>query len=64
MHAREVADRVVFMGSGKVVEEGHPAEIFENPRHERTHNFLRRILEKCCEPRKTKNDTRRASGER
>src|SRR5579859_287604 len=42
--ARDVADRVVFMDGGKVVEEGAPAQIFENPQHERTQSFLRRIL--------------------
>lgn len=42
--ARDVADRVVFMDSGKVVEEGPPSQIFENPQQERTQAFLRRIL--------------------
>lgn len=42
--ARDVADRVVFMDAGKVVEEGPPSRIFENPEHERTQAFLRRIL--------------------
>ncbi|HMA35225.1 MAG TPA: amino acid ABC transporter ATP-binding protein [Chloroflexia bacterium] len=42
--ARDVADRAVFMDGGKVVEEGPPAQIFENPQHERTQSFLRRIL--------------------
>ncbi len=42
--ARDVADRVVFMDAGKVVEEGPPSRIFENPTEERTQNFLRRIL--------------------
>jgi polar amino acid transport system ATP-binding protein len=43
--AREVADRVVFMDAGVVVEEGPPAELFEHPREERTKQFLGRVLE-------------------
>jgi polar amino acid transport system permease protein len=39
--AREVADRVVFIDEGKIVEEGPPAEVLEAPRHERTRRFLR-----------------------
>jgi polar amino acid transport system ATP-binding protein len=42
--ARDVADHVVFMDGGVVVEEGPPAQIFSNPQHERTQDFLRRIL--------------------
>lgn len=42
--AREVADRVVFMADGTVVEEGKPEEIFENPKEERTREFLAKIL--------------------
>jgi polar amino acid transport system ATP-binding protein len=42
--AREVGDRVVFMDGGVVVEEGRPAELFANPRHERTRTFLSKIL--------------------
>ena len=42
--ARTAADRVVFMDGGVVVEEGPPQQIFENPQHERTQSFLRRIL--------------------
>ena len=38
--AREVADRVVFMDGGVIVEQGSPQEIFDNPQHERTKNFL------------------------
>ena len=41
--AREVADRVVFMDGGVVVEEGPPSEVIGNPRHERTRTFLRRM---------------------
>ena len=42
--AREVSDRVLFMVDGVVAEEGTPAEIFENPQHERTKEFLSQVL--------------------
>ncbi len=42
--AREVADTVVFMDGGVVVETGKPAEVFANPRHERTQAFLSKVL--------------------
>jgi polar amino acid transport system ATP-binding protein len=42
--AREVADRVVFFDGGNMLEEGPPSEIFSRPRHERTRDFLRRVL--------------------
>jgi polar amino acid transport system ATP-binding protein len=42
--ARDVADRAVFMDGGVIVEQGKPADIFSNPREERTKSFLRRIL--------------------
>ncbi|MBN8236795.1 amino acid ABC transporter ATP-binding protein [Halobacillus kuroshimensis] len=42
--AREVADRVVYMHDGKIVESGTPQEIFENPKEERTQAFLSSIL--------------------
>jgi polar amino acid transport system ATP-binding protein len=41
--AREVADHVVFMDGGVVVEEGKPADVIGNPQHERTRSFLRRM---------------------
>jgi polar amino acid transport system ATP-binding protein len=41
--AREVADRVVFMDGGVVVEEGPPNEVISNPQHERTRSFLSRM---------------------
>ena len=41
--AREVADRVVFMDGGVVVEQGPPSEVISNPRHERTRSFLSRM---------------------
>lgn len=42
--AREVADRVIFMGDGYIIEEGSPKEIFETPKHERTKKFLNSVL--------------------
>ena len=42
--AREVADRIIFMADGKIVEEGNPAEFFSNPREERTKQFLKCVL--------------------
>ncbi|MBS4803387.1 MAG: amino acid ABC transporter ATP-binding protein [Clostridium sp.] len=42
--AREVADRVVFMNNGIIEEEGTPEEIFNNPKKERTREFLKRTL--------------------
>jgi general L-amino acid transport system ATP-binding protein len=42
--AREVADRIIFMDSGLIVEEGTPAEFFANPREDRTKLFLSQIL--------------------
>ena len=44
--ARDVADRVIFMADGYIVEEGTPDEIFTNPKNERTNAFLSRVLEK------------------
>lgn len=43
--AREVADKVVFLEQGRILEEGPPAQIFENPREERTRAFLKQVLE-------------------
>jgi polar amino acid transport system ATP-binding protein len=42
--ARSVADRIIFMDRGEIVEEGTPDTFFSNPRHERTRNFLGQIL--------------------
>jgi polar amino acid transport system ATP-binding protein len=42
--AREVASRVLFMDEGKIVEEGTPNEIFQNPKSERTKLFLSKVL--------------------
>jgi polar amino acid transport system ATP-binding protein len=41
--ARSVADRVIFMDRGEIVEEGPPEAFFGNPKHERTRNFLGQI---------------------
>jgi len=41
--AREVADHVVFMDGGVVVEQGDPTSVINNPQHERTRSFLRRV---------------------
>ena len=42
--AREVADRVVFMAEGKILEEGSPSELFDNPRDPRLQDFLSKVL--------------------
>lgn len=42
--AREVADRVMFMADGKLVEEGTPEQIFENPQSPRLQDFLSKVL--------------------
>lgn len=42
--AREVADRVIFMDGGVIVEQGHPRDVFGNPQHERTKAFLSKVL--------------------
>ena len=44
--ARQVANRVIFMASGAIVEEAPPEAFFQNPRHERTRQFLGEILRK------------------
>ncbi len=42
--AREVGNRVLFMDQGKILEEGSPAEIFEQPKHPRLQDFLSKVL--------------------
>ena len=42
--AREVADRVIFMADGSIVEAGAPQQIFDEPKEERTRNFLSKVL--------------------
>ena len=44
--AKEVADRVIFMDDGKIIEEGTPQYIFTNPSKERTKKFLNQIIKK------------------
>ena len=42
--AREVADRVLFIDEGVILEEGSPEEIFSSPKHPRTIDFLNKVL--------------------
>lgn len=42
--AREVADRVMFMADGEIIESGRPEQLFSAPQHERTRSFLQRVL--------------------
>ncbi|KUO05231.1 amino acid ABC transporter ATP-binding protein [Streptomyces caeruleatus] len=42
--AREIADRVVFLDGGRIVEQGPPSEVLDKPRHERTRDFLSKVL--------------------
>ncbi len=42
--AREMGDRVIFMDDGKIMEEGSPQDLFDNPQHPRTQDFLRMVL--------------------
>jgi polar amino acid transport system ATP-binding protein len=42
--AREVADRVVFMDHGVILEEAKPEEFFLNPQHDRAKQFLKQLL--------------------
>jgi polar amino acid transport system permease protein len=41
--ARDVADRVVFMDEGRVIEQGPPEEVLDHPKNERTQRFLRMV---------------------
>ena len=43
--AREVGDRLIFMDEGRIVEEGVPADVLDQPQEERTRRFLRRSLQ-------------------
>jgi ABC-type dipeptide/oligopeptide/nickel transport system ATPase component len=45
--ARQVANRVIFMDQGQIVEQNEPAEFFDNPQHERTKLFLSQIQRVC-----------------
>jgi polar amino acid transport system ATP-binding protein len=42
--AREVGDRAVFMDGGVIVEQGPPSQVFGDPQHTRTQNFLSKVL--------------------
>ncbi|MBN6186262.1 amino acid ABC transporter ATP-binding protein [Aneurinibacillus sp. BA2021] len=42
--AREVADRVIMLADGVIIEDGHPADVFTSPKHERTQKFLKQIV--------------------
>ena len=42
--ARQVADRIVFMDDGRIIEEGNPEHFFTNPEHERVKQFLSKII--------------------
>jgi general L-amino acid transport system ATP-binding protein len=42
--ARQVANRVIFMDAGQIIEQNEPEEFFHHPRHERTKLFLSQIL--------------------
>ncbi len=61
--AREVGDRVIFMDGGRIVEEGRPAEVFSQPREERTRAFLRRLLRTGAPQPTPRDDQPPAPGE-
>ena len=42
--ARQVADRVLFVDGGKIIEQGKPEEVFSHPKEKRTQDFLAKIL--------------------
>ena len=42
--AREVASRVIFMDEGRIIEQGTPSQIFDNPQSERTKTFLSKVI--------------------
>ncbi|MDU7886585.1 MAG: glutamine ABC transporter ATP-binding protein GlnQ, partial [Clostridium perfringens] len=42
--AKEVGDRILFMDDGRIIEEGTPEEIFQNPKNSRTKDFLSKVL--------------------
>jgi ABC-type polar amino acid transport system ATPase subunit len=43
--AREVGDRLIFMDEGRIIEQGNPIDVLDNPQEERTRRFLRRSLQ-------------------
>ena len=44
--ARKVADRVVFMDGGVIVEDGPPEQVIDDPQHERTRRFLEQVFDR------------------
>ena len=42
--AEEVADRVIFMDEGRIIEEGKPEDVIKNPKEKRTREFLKRYI--------------------
>ncbi|WP_327327640.1 amino acid ABC transporter ATP-binding protein [Streptomyces sp. NBC_01210] len=60
--AREVADRVVFMDGGVIVEQGPAAQVVGAPQHERTRNFLNRILDPAATDRPGPDTTQSVTG--
>ncbi len=50
--ARSVADEIIFIEGGKIIEEGPPGRLFANPKHKRTKQFLHKITELYGEERK------------
>jgi polar amino acid transport system permease protein len=48
--ARDVADRIVFMDGGVIIEEGPPSAVFDNPQQERTKQFLRTVTQSDMQP--------------
>jgi polar amino acid transport system ATP-binding protein len=42
--AKEIADQVLFLDEGRIIEQGPPQDLFENPQEERTRRFIERIL--------------------
>lgn len=42
--AREVADRIVFLDAGRIIEQGTPDQVLTNPKHPRTQDFIRKVL--------------------
>lgn len=42
--AKEVGDRILFMDKGQIIEEGRPEDLFNNPKEERTRDFLSKVL--------------------
>lgn len=53
--ARAVADRVIFMDGGRIIEEGRPEDIFDQPKEERTKQFLARIQKENVQKENTGN---------